>query len=143
MHLFSRRSLLFSIIGASLLCALLLFGVGQSGQAHAATLSTTVAPRNVPLPDQSQQLYVVRVRSDGEFANQWKYTVNDTQPGTVVGFYHNNMTNYGWTLVHESARGPNGGQWLRYTQGNRICYIEAFLSHEIDGNTTLFITVTN
>jgi hypothetical protein len=143
MHLFSRRSLLFSIIGASLLCALLLFGVGQSGQAHAATVSTTVAPRNVPLPDQSQQLYVVRVRSDGEFANQWKYTVNDTQPGTVVDFYHNNMTNYGWTLVHESARGPHGGQWLRYTQGNRICYIEAFLSHEIDGNTTLFITVTN
>ena len=143
MHLFSRKSLLLSMLGASLLCTLLLFGVGQPAQAHAATVSATVAPRNVPLPAQSQQLYVVRVRSDGEFANQWKYTVTDTQPGTVVDFYHNNMSSHGWSLVHESARGPHGGQWLRYTQGNRMCYIEAFLSRGIDDNTTLFITVTN
>jgi hypothetical protein len=143
MRLFLRKSLMLSLLGVSLLCALMFFGVGQSAQAHAATISATVAPRNVPLPDQSQRLYVVRVRTDGEFANQWKYTVNDTQPGTVVDFYHNNMPDHGWTLVHESARGPHGGQWLRYTQGNRICYVEAFSSHEIAGNTTLFITVTN
>lgn len=143
MRFFSLKSLLFSLFGASMLCALLVFGAGQFNQAHAATVSSTFTPHNVPLPAQSRQLFVVGVRTDGEFANQWKYTVNDTHPDTVVDFYRSNIPDSGWTLVHTSPQGPHGGQWLRYTQGRRICYIEAFLSHEISGNTTLFITVTN
>ncbi len=147
MRLLSAKTLLLSMIGASLLCALLIFGTGQASQAHAATLSpasaSIVAPRDVPLPDHARALFVVRVKTDGEFANQWKYTVDNPHPDSVVDFYLHNMPDHGWHLVHTGPQGPHGGQLLKYVQGNRICYIEAFLSHEIRGNTTLFITVTN
>ena len=145
MRLLSGKTLLLSLIGAVLLSALFVFSAGQTGQAQAATLSSAnvIAPHDVPLPANSRELLVVRVKTDGEFANQWKYTVNNPHPDSIIDFYLKNMPVNGWKLTHKSAQGPHGGQLLRYVKGKRICYIEAFLSKEIHGNTTLFMTATN
>ncbi len=128
------------VVSLGLAFALFLFVTSSSG-AYAAT--TVVSPRNVPVPAQATWLRAITVRTDGEFATQHKYTVNDTDPGPVISFYHEVMPEYGWTLVSSGPTGPDGGQVLKYRQGQRICYVQAFSSQEISGNTTLFLTVTN
>lgn len=143
MRLFSRKSLLFFAVGTTFLCALLLIGATQSTQAHAASVSSTIiTPYKVPLPDNTHFNSLVHVRTDGEFANRWNYTVNNTRPGDVVDFYHDNMSGHGWNQVWQSAAGPHGGRLIKYTQGNRICYVDAHIAAN-DNNTTLVVTVTN
>jgi hypothetical protein len=101
-------------------------------------------PKNVPLPDHAKKLgtaYVVA--ENGKKAVLWKYTVDDTTTDTLLSFYKSNMPSHGWTYANESRTGRYGGQVLKYTQGDRTCYVEVAASRALPGNGTLYITVTN
>jgi hypothetical protein len=101
-------------------------------------------PKDVPLPDHAKKLGTAYVVADnGKKATLWKYTVDDTTTDALLSFYKNNMPSHGWTYVDESGKGRYGGQVLKYTQGERTCYIEVAASRKIPGNGTLYITMTN
>jgi hypothetical protein len=108
------------------------------------TTPLQTSPRNVPLPAQAVRLHVAALVVDnGRWATQWKYTVPDADPASIVSLYKNSMPTNSWTLVFTSETGPNGGQLLKYTRDYRICYLEIIKSSQIPGNTTIFITITN
>jgi hypothetical protein len=101
-------------------------------------------PKDVPLPDHAKRLGTAYVVADnGKRAVLWKYTVDDTTTDTLLSFYKSNMPSHGWTYADESRTGRYGGQVLKYTQGERTCYVEVAASRKIPGNGTLYITMTN